>query len=193
MRTTAHRCDCARTFRVVVGRPTEYRRVKTLLNAAKFPTFIGRDLVSRCARNGGVIFYVVDDVDIAVSILNPRTHVWLVLAVHPTHHDHGMGTAMLHYLRPLWIRSTEAMVPYFEARGYVKVGEPKHGKSLTTWILAQGELFSLAGRLSRLAPDRCRCSENGAQPTGADAHHIDHAPPRRAEHPVHPPLRIVAP
>lgn len=159
MRTSPRSCRCASEYRVILPRAEEYRRIKAVLNRAKHPTFIGRDLVRRCGRNGGVTLYQYDGRDVAVTVVNPRRHVLLVLSVDRDHQGHGLGAALLEYIRPLWIRSVESATPYFVARGYTPVGEPKHGHALTTNILARRELFSLAGRLQRIKETGCQCDE----------------------------------
>lgn len=146
------RCPCSTDFVVDLGRVdrASYRRAKSLLTQGDHPTFVGPEMVARKAHNGGLWFYLFDGRDVAVSIINPRLSVLLVLNVHPTHRGHELGQAIIGLIRPTWIRSVSTATPWFERLGYIRVGEPKRGRSLVTDLLVRGELIPLAGRLRRV-------------------------------------------
>jgi GNAT superfamily N-acetyltransferase len=138
-------------YRVEVGRPDEYDRAKILLNAGKHPTFVGREIIARCARNGGLLFFVVEDKDAAVAAINTRKNVLLVLNVHPKYRGRRLGQHIVEFIKPNFVRAVESAVPWFERLGYVSVGIWKMGRSLRTRVMVRSSLRTLAGRLrSRL-------------------------------------------
>jgi len=128
----------------------QYERAKRLLDAGKHPTFIGRNLVARCAMNGGAFIFSAEGADVAVAIVNPRNNCLLVLNVHPHHRSHGLGAAVLEYLQCNFARVLETAVPFFQRRGYVSVGQMHQGKSLKTQVMVKGSLIPLAGRIASL-------------------------------------------
>ena len=158
-------CDCAISFAVDLGRPYDHRRFKSILNAARFPTFVGPTMIQRNAINGGLIFFKKDNLDIAGALVNPHLSILLTLAVHPFHQGHHLGTAIMNYLRPTWARVIESKVGWFKKQGYVSIGNPKQGRKLITQIMVRSELITLAGRLHHCIGDHCRCLE----------HHTDRA------------------
>jgi len=143
-------CTCATHLLVRGGRQGEYKAAKSLLNAGRHPAFIGRDVLVRNARNGGLFFAQHDGVDIAVALVNPRVSTLLVLNVHPDHRSHGLGRAFLEFVRPNFARVVENAVPWFEKNGYIAIGDMKQGRTLRTQIMVRGELPALAGRIQRL-------------------------------------------
>lgn len=141
------------TYRVEVGRPNaaDYARAKRLLNIGRHPTFVGRDMVARCARNGGLLFFVVDGLDAAVVLVNPRNNVLTVMCVRPNLRGCGLGGRVLQFVKPNFVRAVEGAVPWFERQGYKPIGEWKIGRALRTRMMVRESLISLAGRLrSRL-------------------------------------------
>lgn len=146
---TFPRCTCALTFTVQIGQPGEYRRCKTLLNDARHPTFVGRQLVERHAVNGGLLFFRYDGSDVGVTVINVRKNVLLVLAVDPRHRGHGLASAMVRFIQANWVRSTETTAGFFERLGYVRIGRLKRGRTLNTQMLVRGNLIGLAGRVQR--------------------------------------------
>ena len=144
------RCPCAKGFEAVQARADEYRRVKQILNRGKHPTFIGRSFVLVSTRNGGCTIFRFGGEDIGVSIVNPMKNVLLVLNVDPKHRQHGLGTAILHYVQANFARVLESAVPFFERNGYTKVGSLKRGNSLNTQVMIKSSLIALAGRISAI-------------------------------------------
>ena len=133
-----------------LGRETEYDRAKAILNVGRHPTFIGRELVGRCARNGGLLFFTVNGEDAAVVIVNPKISALNVLCVLPRFRSMGVGRQIIGFLRPNFVRAVEGAVPYFERLGYVGFGRWKQGRTLRTRVMVRGELRSLSGRLAQL-------------------------------------------
>lgn len=124
--------------------------MKKLLNVGRHPTFIGRNLVKRCAMNGGAFLVIFDDADVAVAVVNPAINCLLVLNVHPAHRSHGLGAALLRYLQCNFARVVESAVPFFERNGYQAVGAMHQGKSLRTQVMIKSDLIQLAGRVARI-------------------------------------------
>lgn len=151
-------CDCASDYEVSIGREEDYARAKKVLDAGKHPTFVGRDTIGRNARNGGLLMFAYAGEDVGVAVLNARMNSLIVMNVRPSHRGHGLGSAILTYCCPTWVRALESAAPWFRARGYVDIGEPKQGRSLRTQIMVRGSLLTLAGRVSRLLEARTGCA-----------------------------------
>jgi len=132
---------------IEIGRSDEYNRLKRLLNRGSHPAFIGRDLVGRCALNGGLIFFRSDNTDAAVALVNTRRNILLVLNVLPEMRGRGVGEVAVRYLKPSFIRAIDTAVPYFERLGYQVIGQPKRGITLTTRVMVRRSLIEIAGRL----------------------------------------------
>lgn len=154
-------CECRTRFLVCVGRTDEYRRAKRIFDKGTHPTFIGRSTVLRSARDGGLLFYTLDDEDVAVTVVNARNSTLLALNVNPEHREHGLGNAIVQFLRPNFVRAIDFRVEWFERRGYLSVGEPKMGRKFKTQVMVRSELRELAGRVRRVVGDRCTCHVNG--------------------------------
>jgi GNAT superfamily N-acetyltransferase len=146
---------------VTLGRETDYKRAKALLNRGRHPTFIGPELVERQAKQGGLLFAQVDGKDAAVAVINIHLGSLSVLCVLPEHRNCGLGTAFLRYLSPNFARVTESAVPWFERNGYEKLGEMKQGRTLKTQIMVRRELLGLAGRVRRVFSAGCPCAQSG--------------------------------
>ena len=52
--------------------PDAYDRAKSVLNRAKHPGFVGRELYYRCATAGSAIVAVRDGIDVGVSLATRR-------------------------------------------------------------------------------------------------------------------------
>lgn len=135
---------------VVVLRRAEYRRFKQVLNAARHPTFVGRDTFDNIAREGGAFVFCRDGEDIAVALVKTRHSVLTALSVAKGAQGSGVGTFAVDFLRPNWVRATAAAVAFFERLGYQAVGAPRVGRSLTTQVMVRSSLLQLAGRVSRV-------------------------------------------
>jgi N-acetylglutamate synthase-like GNAT family acetyltransferase len=106
-------------------------------------------MFKRIARNGGALFYEFDGEIVAISLINPRYGILNALNVSPTHREHGLGSAILNFLIPNFVRAIESKVSWFEKRGYRKIGKLKKGVSLNTQVMARSALFELAGNLRK--------------------------------------------
>lgn len=128
--------------------------MKAIIDRGKHPTFIGRKLVLSCTRNGGCTIFRFRGEDIAVSIVNPRSNVLLVLNVVPEHRSHGLGTAILRYVQANFARVLESALPFFQRNGYSPVGKLKRGNRLNTQVMIKSSLIPLAGRLTEIYAKR---------------------------------------
>lgn len=142
-------CDCAMRFDVRLARAIEYPAWKKILDAGRHPAFIGNSTMTQNANNGGALFYELDGEAVAVSLINPHYGILLALNVRPEHRGHGLGEAILNFLVPNFARVVENKVPWFEKRGYRKIGSLKRGISLNTQLMARSALFDLAGNLRK--------------------------------------------
>ena len=151
-------CDCATAFTMRVGRADEYRRAKTLLNTARHPTFVGRGQMHRWADEGGLLFAQYHGEDVAVCVMNTRNSTFVVFSVIPEHQSHGLGGALLRYLRPNFARVIDYRVAWFERNGYVSLGEPKQGRKYATQIMVRADLVGLSGRIRSIRGSGGSCS-----------------------------------
>lgn len=127
---------------------TDYNRVKRVLNAAKHPTFIGRQQVAHVADNGGALVWCIDGEDVAVSLVDTRRSVLMALSV--ARPAQGIGSRVMAYIRPNWARVIESKVSWFEKNGYERVGKPTKGRTLWTQIMVRKGLRALGQRIRLL-------------------------------------------
>lgn len=169
--TSSPKCSCATAFEIRLARPDNYGEFKRVLDVGRHPAFIGRQTFWRNSQNGGALLYVLAGEIVAVSLINPNKGVLLAMNVHPAHRGHGLGSAVLKFLMPNFVRAIEAKVAWFERRGYRRIGDPKQGRSLTTQLLAREALFGLAGRIQAVFRPGSISQACPASPeTGADTH-----------------------
>lgn len=133
-----------------MGRPTEYERAKRLLNRGRHPGFVGRQLVTKAASNGGLFLFQTNGEDVGVAVMSPRRNVLLVLNVLPEWRGYGIGEWIIGYLRPNFVRAVEHAVPFFLRCGYTEIGQWKEGISLRTRVLVRKNIPMLAGRLAKV-------------------------------------------
>lgn len=143
-------CDCSSRFEVRIAIITDYAQFKRILSKGRHPSFIGKNIFLQNANNGGALFYLIRAEAAAVSLVNPRFGIMLALNVIPEHRNHGLGSAIVNYLMPNFVRSIESKVKFFERLGYRQIGSLKRGISLNTQIMARSALFDLAGKLNRI-------------------------------------------
>jgi GNAT superfamily N-acetyltransferase len=143
-------CRCAREFHVGIGRERDYKAVKTFLNRVKFPAYIGPEMYTRLARNGGALLFFYREAFVGLFLINVRISCGIVLAVSHVHQGHGLAQAIVAYARPNFARPLVDFVPMARKMGYVEVGERKDAAVLSTQLMVRSELFGLAGRLGRL-------------------------------------------
>jgi GNAT superfamily N-acetyltransferase len=161
-------CLCASRFQTRIIRPHEHKQFKRVVDLAHFPSFLGPTVIQRSAVNGGAYFYEYGGQPAGASLVNPHLNVFLVLAVLPAHRKHGLGEAIIEYVRPNFARVITDFVPYFRRNGYEPIGTPHKGRKYFTQVMVRRELLQLAGRASKLLRDRCRCLEHAGLPAEHD-------------------------
>jgi hypothetical protein len=112
--------------------PDDYERAKTVLNRAKHPGFVGRELYYRCATQGRVCVAVLNDVDVGVAMI--AKDKLAALSVISSAQGGGVGAGLIAHLKPRWASVIGERVKWFEKRGYKCVGAPKvsqNGKHAT--------------------------------------------------------------
>jgi len=145
-------CKCATEFEVRLARLDDYKPFKRVLDIGKHPAFIGRGTFTNCCTNGGALFYFYDGSAAAVSMISPRLGSLGALNVHPSHRGHGLGSAIVRFLVPNFIRAIDDKVPYFQRLGYVPVGKPHKGISRLTQLMVRECLIGLAGKVAKAFP-----------------------------------------
>lgn len=107
--------------------PDDYDRGKSVLNKAKHPGFVGRELFYRCATSGRVCIAVLDDVDCGIAMVAKEK--LQALSVIKSAQGRGVGGALIAHLKPHWANVIGERVAWFEKRGYRSVGAPKVGQN----------------------------------------------------------------
>lgn len=107
--------------------PDDYERAKTVLNKAKHPGFVGRELFYRCATTGVVCIAVVDDVDCGVAMVAKEKLQALSVVV--AAQGRGVGQALISRLKPKWVNAIGERIGFFEKLGYKQVGAPRVGQN----------------------------------------------------------------
>lgn len=127
----------------------DYAGFKRELDRGKHPTFIGKKMFERYAMNGGAIRFVSEDgACVAVVLINPRNSCLQALNVSPRFRGSGIGSEIMDYLIPNWVRAIDSKKEWFQRLGYKQVGQPKQGRQLKTWIMVREKLITLAGNIS---------------------------------------------
>lgn len=107
--------------------PSDYDRAKKILDAARHPGFVGRELFFRCSTTGSVTVATLDGTDVGVMMI--AKHKVQALSVIVKAQGHGVGAALVGHLKPRWVNAIGERVPWFEKRGYRCVGAPKVGQN----------------------------------------------------------------
>lgn len=105
----------------------DYERAKKVLNKAKHPGFVGRELFHRCASRGQVCIAVLDGQDVAVALI--ASNKLQALSVVAAAQGGGVGAALVDRLKPAWVSAIGDRVGWFEKRGYVPEGAARVGAS----------------------------------------------------------------
>eukprot|EP00913_Durusdinium_trenchii_P035349 g33079.t1 len=119
----------------------DYRAVGRFLSRAGYPAWFGPTAFRRYITNGGGFWFRYQGDTAGVGILNPRLSSMTALAVAEEHRGHGLGSAIVEFLQPNFVRAIEDKIPYFEKLGFVAVGEMKRGIRLNV----QGAQIPLIG------------------------------------------------
>lgn len=105
----------------------DYARAKALLNKARHPGFVGRELYYRCASSGVVCLAKLESVDCGIAMIAAKR--LQVLSVITAAQGKGIGSALMRRLQPEWVTAISERVSFFERLGYKTVGAPKIGQS----------------------------------------------------------------
>lgn len=112
--------------------PGDYDRAKKILNAAKHPGFVGRELFFRCATTGQVAVAVDDDSDAGVAMVAKGK--LLALSVDVKCQGRGIGQALMARTQPEWVSAIAERIGWFEKLGFQAVGAPKVGQNGKTAV-----------------------------------------------------------
>lgn len=110
--------------------PGDYERAKTVLNKAKHPGFVGRELFFRCATTGTCTIAVLDGADVGVALV--ASQKLQALSVVSSAQGDGIGARLIDRVQPRWASVIGDRVEWFKRRGYVEVGPPKVSQKGTT-------------------------------------------------------------
>lgn len=141
---------------IVTLEPDEYDRAKKVLNAARHPGFIGRELFFRCAKERGAVLAVLDGEDVGVLLVAKDKAC--ALSVITRVQGRRVGTTLLAHLKPRWATVIAERVSWFEGAGYRPIGAMsvgKNGKHATQLMELSGEIATgeiAAPTTSRAAP-----------------------------------------
>jgi hypothetical protein len=100
------------TIEFVTLRPDEYDRAKKVLNAAKHPGFVGRELFYRCATTGQAVIAVLDTKDVGVALIAKGK--LQALSVDVRCQGHGVGAQLVNHLQPQWVQAIAEKISWFE-------------------------------------------------------------------------------
>lgn len=105
--------------------PGDYERAKAVLNKARHPGFVGRELFYRCATAGQCVIARVEDADAGVALITKGK--LQALSVDRAFQGRGVGQALIGHTQPRFVQATEERVGWFEKLGYERLGAPKIG------------------------------------------------------------------
>lgn len=108
-------------------KPEDYDRAKRVLNKARNPGFVGRELFYRCATAGLAAICVVDDEDAGVALIHKDK--LQALSVDRAHQGRGIGQALMDKYKPRWVNAIGEKVTWFENLGYMCVGAAAIGRN----------------------------------------------------------------
>jgi GNAT superfamily N-acetyltransferase len=135
--------------------PGDYDRAKRVLNRARHPGFVGRELYFRCATTGAAVIAreVADDLGVALIAKQKLQALSVVQAAQ----GRGVGAALVAHTAPKWVNAIMERVPWFEKRGYRSVGAPRvgqSGKMATQLMELAGEAPSPSMEIGAVLPPR---------------------------------------
>lgn len=131
----------------------DYDRAKRVLNAARHPGFVGRELYHRCATTGICCLAVRDGIDLGVALVTKDK--LQALSVARVGQGGGVGSALMAEVKPRWVSSILERVAFFERLGYTKIGGPRvgaNGKHATQLLERTGQPVELTPRDASAAP-----------------------------------------
>lgn len=120
----------------------DYDRAKAVLNKAKHPGFVGRELFYRCATTGVCCVAVLDGIDCGVAMIAKEK--LQALSIVASAQGKGVGSALMRRLQPKWVSAIAERISFFERLGYKPFGAPKVGQNgkHATQLMERGEIPS---------------------------------------------------
>lgn len=117
----------------------DYERAKSVLNKAKHPGFVGRELFFRCATTGVACVAILDGADVGLAMIAKAK--LQALSVITSAQGRGVGPALMTRLQPQWVSAIGERVGFFEKLGYQSVGAPKVGQNgkHSTQLMQRGD------------------------------------------------------
>lgn len=103
----------------------DYDRAKRILNAARHPGYVGREMFQRAVTTGNATVAMIDGVDLGIAIIAKGK--LCALSVILKAQGRGIGAALLARTRPRFITAIMDKVRWFEKQGYRSVGAPSVG------------------------------------------------------------------
>lgn len=138
--------------------PEDYSRAKKVLDRAKHPGFVGRELYFRCATTGSATIAILDGEDSGVALIaKGKLHAMSIIRAAQ---GHGVGTALLKHTKPQWVNAITDRIPWFEKRGYSPVGGAKPGLN--------GKLATQLMQLTGSIPDAEVAAVSADHPPGVE-------------------------
>lgn len=118
----------------------DYDRAKTVLDKAKHPGFVGRELFYRCATTGVCCIAVLDGIDCGVAMIAKEK--LQALSIVASVQGKGVGGALMRRLQPKWVSAIAERISFFERLGYKSFGAPKVGQNgkHATQLMERGEM-----------------------------------------------------
>lgn len=107
--------------------PGDYDRAKKILNRARHPAFVGRELFFRCATAGQALVATDDGADAGVLLVAKGKAQ--ALSVVPEARGRGVASALIAKAAPKFANVNIDKAPMFHRLGYVAVGAPHVGQS----------------------------------------------------------------
>lgn len=133
----------------------DYDRAKKVLNKAKHPGFVGRELFYRCATSGVCCIAILEGVDCGVAMIAKEK--LQALSIISSVQGKGVGSALMRRLQPKWVNAIAERVSFFEHLGYKSFGAPKVGQNgkHATQLMERGEIPAASdGAPSNVVPIR---------------------------------------
>jgi GNAT superfamily N-acetyltransferase len=130
--------------------PDVYDRAKSVLNKAKHPGFVGRELFFRCATRGKAVVAVLDGIDVGVALISEADKLQ-ALSVIVKAQGKGIGAALVRHLSPKYVSALGEKTDWFARLGYQAKGSPRVGKDLqhTVQLMERTDDVAIVERVER--------------------------------------------
>ena len=130
--------------------PDVYDRAKSVLDKAKHPGFVGRELFFRCATRGKAVVAVLDGIDVGVALISEADKLQ-ALSVIVKAQRKGIGAALVRHLSPKYVSALGEKTDWFARLGYQAKGSPRVGKDLhhTVQLMERTDDVAIVERVER--------------------------------------------